>query len=46
MPPAVRTSSPGLRAAIERGELAAFKTAALDRLEQATTAPGQEVSRG
>jgi queuine tRNA-ribosyltransferase len=34
------------RAAIERGELAAFKTAALDRLEQATTAPGQEVSRG
>jgi queuine tRNA-ribosyltransferase len=36
----------GARAAIERGELAAFKTAALDRLEQATTAPGQEVSRG
>jgi len=36
----------GARAAIERGELAAFKTAALDRLEQATKAPGQEVSRG
>jgi queuine tRNA-ribosyltransferase len=36
----------GARAAIERGELTAFKTAALDRLEQATTAPGQEVSRG
>jgi queuine tRNA-ribosyltransferase len=36
----------GARAAIERGELAAFKTAALDRLEQATAAPGQEVSRG
>ena len=36
----------GARAAIERGELATFKTAALDRLEQATTAPGQEVSRG
>jgi queuine tRNA-ribosyltransferase len=33
----------GARAAIERGELAAFKTAALDRLEQAV-APGQEVS--
>ena len=36
----------GARAAIERGELAAFKRAALDRLEQATAAPGQEVSRG
>jgi queuine tRNA-ribosyltransferase len=33
----------GARAAIERGELAAFKSAALDRLEQ-TVAPGQEVS--
>jgi queuine tRNA-ribosyltransferase len=33
----------GARAAIERGELPAFKTAALDRLEQAV-APGQEVS--
>jgi queuine tRNA-ribosyltransferase len=33
----------GARAAIERGELAAFKSAALDRLEQAV-APGQEVS--
>jgi queuine tRNA-ribosyltransferase len=33
----------GARAAIERGELTAFKTAALDRLEQAV-APGQEVS--
>jgi queuine tRNA-ribosyltransferase len=36
----------GARAAIERGELAAYKAAALDRLEQATAAPGQEVSRG
>jgi queuine tRNA-ribosyltransferase len=36
----------GARAAIERGELAAFKAAALDRLEQAAAAPGQEVSRG
>jgi queuine tRNA-ribosyltransferase len=35
----------GARAAIERGELAAYKAAALDRLEQAA-APGQEVSRG
>jgi queuine tRNA-ribosyltransferase len=34
------------RAAIERGELAAYKAAALDRLEQAAAAPGQEVSRG
>jgi queuine tRNA-ribosyltransferase len=33
----------GARAAIERGELVAFKTAALDRLDQAV-APGQEVS--
>jgi len=33
----------GARAAIERGELAAFKIAALDRLEHAV-APGQEVS--
>jgi queuine tRNA-ribosyltransferase len=36
----------GARAAIERGELAAYKAAALDRLEQAAAAPGQEVSRG
>jgi queuine tRNA-ribosyltransferase len=36
----------GARAAIERNELAAFKAAALDRLEQAAAAPGQEVSRG
>jgi queuine tRNA-ribosyltransferase len=35
----------GARAAIERGELAAYKAAVLDRLEQAV-APGQEVSRG
>ena len=34
----------GARAAIERGELAAFTAAALDRLEHAA-APGQEVSR-
>jgi len=34
------------RAAIERGELAAYKAAALDRLAQAAAAPGQEVSRG
>jgi queuine tRNA-ribosyltransferase len=34
------------RTAIERGELAAYKAAALDRLEQAAAAPGQEVSRG
>jgi queuine tRNA-ribosyltransferase len=36
----------GARAAIERNELAAFKAAALHRLEQAAAAPGQEVSRG
>ena len=36
----------GARAAIERGELAAYKAAALDRLEEAAAAPGQEVSRG
>ena len=36
----------GARAAIERGELAAYKAAALDRLELAAAAPGQEVSRG
>jgi queuine tRNA-ribosyltransferase len=36
----------GARAAIERGELTAYRTAALDRLEQAVTASGQEVSRG
>jgi queuine tRNA-ribosyltransferase len=36
----------GARAAIERGELTAYKSAALDRLEQAATASGQEVSRG
>ena len=34
------------RTAIERSELAAYKAAALDRLEQAAAAPGQEVSRG
>jgi queuine tRNA-ribosyltransferase len=33
------------RAAIERGELAAYKAARLDRLEQAVV-PGEEVSRG
>jgi queuine tRNA-ribosyltransferase len=36
----------GARAAIERGELAAFKTAALHRLDQTAEVPGQEVSRG
>jgi queuine tRNA-ribosyltransferase len=36
----------GARAAIERGELAAYKTASLDRLEQAAEVRGQEVSRG
>ena len=36
----------GARAAIERGELAAYRTAALDRLEQAAGVSGQEVSRG
>jgi queuine tRNA-ribosyltransferase len=36
----------GARAAIERRELAAYKAAALDRLEDAAAAPGQEVSRG
>jgi queuine tRNA-ribosyltransferase len=36
----------GARAAIERGELTAYKTAALDRLEQAAAVSGQEVSRG
>jgi queuine tRNA-ribosyltransferase len=35
----------GARAAIERGELAAYKAAVLDRLEQAAVVPGQEVSR-
>jgi queuine tRNA-ribosyltransferase len=34
----------GARAAIERGELAAYKATLLDRLEQAAV-PGQEVSR-
>ena len=34
------------RGAIERGELAAYKAARLDRLEQAAVAPGEEVSRG
>jgi queuine tRNA-ribosyltransferase len=36
----------GARAAIERGELAAYKAAALGRLEQAAETAGQEVSRG
>jgi queuine tRNA-ribosyltransferase len=36
----------GARAAIERGELTAYKAAALDRLEQAAAVSGQEVSRG
>jgi queuine tRNA-ribosyltransferase len=36
----------GARAAIERGEFTAYKTAALDRLEQAAAVSGQEVSRG
>jgi queuine tRNA-ribosyltransferase len=35
----------GARAAIERGELAAYIASALDRLEQAAAVPGQEVSR-
>jgi queuine/archaeosine tRNA-ribosyltransferase len=36
----------GARAAIERGELAAYKAAVLGRLEQAAEIAGQEVSRG
>jgi queuine tRNA-ribosyltransferase len=36
----------GARAAIERGELTAYKTASLGRLEQAAAVSGQEVSRG
>jgi queuine tRNA-ribosyltransferase len=36
----------GARAAIERGELAAYTRAALDRLDHVVAAPGQEVSRG
>jgi queuine tRNA-ribosyltransferase len=35
----------GARAAIERGELGAFKAAALDRLGSAASVPGEEVSR-
>jgi queuine tRNA-ribosyltransferase len=36
----------GARAAIERSELAAYTSAALDRLEHAAAVRGQEVSRG
>jgi queuine tRNA-ribosyltransferase len=36
----------GARAAIERGELAGYTAAALDRLDHAAAVPGQEVSRG
>jgi queuine tRNA-ribosyltransferase len=36
----------GARAAIERGELAAYSAAALDRLGSSAVAPGEEVSRG
>jgi queuine tRNA-ribosyltransferase len=36
----------GARAAIERGELAAYSGAALDRLGSSAVAPGEEVSRG
>ena len=36
----------GARAAIERGELAAYKAAALDRLGAAAVMAGQEVIRG
>jgi queuine tRNA-ribosyltransferase len=36
----------GARAAIERGELAGYIAAALDRLDHAAAVPGQEVSRG
>jgi queuine tRNA-ribosyltransferase len=36
----------GARAAIERGELAAYTRTALDRLDHVVAAPGQEVSRG
>jgi queuine tRNA-ribosyltransferase len=36
----------GARAAIERGGLAAYSAAALDRLDHAAAVPGQEVSRG
>jgi queuine tRNA-ribosyltransferase len=35
----------GARAAIERGELAAYKAAALDRLGEAALVPGQENER-
>jgi len=33
------------RAAIERGEFGSYKAAALERLESAAAAPGEEVSR-
>jgi hypothetical protein len=36
----------GARAAIERGELAAYTAAALDRLGSSAVASGEEVSRG
>ena len=36
----------GARAAIERGELAGYTAAALDRLDHAAAVPGQEVSHG
>jgi queuine tRNA-ribosyltransferase len=36
----------GARAAVERGELAAYSAAALDRLGSSAVAPGEEVSRG
>ena len=36
----------GARAAIERGDLAAYKASALARLEDAAVVPGQEVPRG
>jgi queuine tRNA-ribosyltransferase len=35
----------GARAAIERGELAAYKAAALDRLGEAAVVPGEEIER-
>jgi queuine tRNA-ribosyltransferase len=35
----------GARAAIERGELAAYKAAALDRLGEAALVPGEEIER-
>jgi hypothetical protein len=35
----------GARASIERGEFGSYKAAALERLDSAAIAPGEEVSR-